>query len=29
MGKDINARGKSSHVGKKTTEEKRKHWKKG
>ena len=29
MGKDVNSKGKSSHVGKKTTDEKRKHWKKG
>ncbi len=29
MGKSINQRGKYSHRGEKTTEEKRKHWKKG
>lgn len=30
MGKNVNARGKSSHKGgAKTTDEKRKHWKKG
>ena len=29
MSKNINSRGKFSHGGEKTTEEKRKHWKKG
>ena len=29
MGKSVNAKGKSSHVGSKTTDEKRKNWKKG
>jgi hypothetical protein len=29
MGKNLNPRGKYSHGSTKTTEEKRKHWKKG
>jgi len=29
MSKTVNSRGKNSHGGMKTTEEKRKHWKKG